>query len=770
MIEVDPRFKGSGQATRRRRRRRQVLRIVLPALGGLAVLGAVASLVMLVLGREGGDVVADGEEGFVQSEETADAQVEIASVAADIFLDIRGEPMIINLPETLGGGATRRVVLGSEVDPSRARVGTEVKLLEDLVLDSGSNVRLSLPSSSADLAAFQARRATALSPPAPVEPVEAEAALAVEGDLVTVDVGDGSWGDAVGESTGEVSYVETSIGNITTQVAAVRSTVRRALFTETILRGRDEADLSTLLDGLVSEGERMRLTRFLEEEAARLGLPAQALLVPEPGAIVALRTVSGRAEAAILQMSLYAPDRFLASLAQARPGRFEAAANPWDGIDILRRLSAEQRTIAERGDVRLKDALYSAALRLGLPSELVGELLVMLSRSQDLDRLAGGEDRFRILYAPDGGAETPAGQILFAALEGPDLDFKCYVLRPDDTTSPYGCYDANRPGGGGGLGSGFLIPVAGTKTSGFGPRFHPILEKNVNHDGVDWGAPTGTPVKATAGGRITVQGWGGGYGNVVYIRHAGGIESRYAHLHAFAEGLGEGSDVRAGQLIGYVGTTGRSTGPHLHFEIRVNGTPVDPLTFGGAASGAVEALVAQIIQVESAGDARAKNARSTATGLGQFINSTWLRMMRTYRPDLVESLSEAELLDLRFDPALSRAMVTNLARENESFLRARGHRVTPGRLYLAHFLGPAGADIALKADPEASVADVMGAQVVDANRFLDGRNVKWMTDWSDRKMARVTNGTVASRPAAPAPEPARVTAYKAAIDEVLAAL
>ncbi|MEM9435600.1 MAG: peptidoglycan DD-metalloendopeptidase family protein [Pseudomonadota bacterium] len=777
-IEVDPRFAGSGRDARKRRRKRQLTRLALPALGGVAVIGGVVALVTAFLGGSDGGVAGDDDAVFVQSEDTAETTVDLA-VSSDVFLDVRGDPMIIQLPERGAGAGERRIVLSTQIHDRRARVGTEIRVMEDLLLDARATVQLTLPSSSADLAAFQARRASALGlEEAANTGAFDDGGIAEEGNRVTVDDEDGSWGTIVGEGGEEVSYIETSIGNITTQVEATRSDRRQPLFDEKILRGRAGVPLMQLMvDAGVGEAELARLTTYLEGVAGRLSLPAEAFLTPAADSVIALRTIANRPQAAILQMSFYAPDRYLTSLAQARAGRFEPAADPWIGENLLRRVRAEQRTLSERGDVRLKDALYSAALRSGLPSELVGELLVMLSRSQDLDRITGRQDRFKVVYAPQGGASSPAGQILYAALEGPDLDFKCYVLRPDDSTSPFGCYDSNRRGGGagGGLGAGFVIPVVGTKTSGFGPRNHPILQRTVNHNGVDWAAPTGTPVKATAAGRVSVAGQGGGYGNVVYIEHNGGIESRYAHLDDFAPGIRAGVDVLAGELIGYVGTTGRSTGPHLHFEIHVNGTPVDPLALGGGgggASGAVEALVAQIIRVESAGDARAKNPLSTATGLGQFIESTWLRMMRTYRPDLVATLSRAELLELRFDPALSRAMVTNLARENESFLRARGHAITPGRLYLAHFLGPAGASTALAANPDATVLDVMGASVVNANPFLRGKTVQWMTNWSDRKMVNVTGGTVvaASQPSANAPLPAEVKAYKDAVDEVLAAL
>jgi murein DD-endopeptidase MepM/ murein hydrolase activator NlpD len=114
-------------------------------------------------------------------------------------------------------------------------------------------------------------------------------------------------------------------------------------------------------------------------------------------------------------------------------------------------------------------------------------------------------------------------------------------------------------------------------TSYFGMRYHPILRTWREHAGVDYGAPSGTPVSAIADGQITIAGWTGGYGRLVEIRHAGGLSSRYGHLSGFGPGVHEGARARQGQTIGYVGMTGLATGPHLHFEVRQNGTPVNPL-------------------------------------------------------------------------------------------------------------------------------------------------------------------------------------------------
>ncbi|TIM61659.1 MAG: M23 family metallopeptidase, partial [Mesorhizobium sp.] len=128
------------------------------------------------------------------------------------------------------------------------------------------------------------------------------------------------------------------------------------------------------------------------------------------------------------------------------------------------------------------------------------------------------------------------------------------------------------------------------------------------------------------------QGDGSGYGNLVKISHGDGSETRYAHMQKFADKAGVGAKVKAGDIIGYIGTTGLSTGPHLHFELYRNGQAIDPLgtvTAVATDASAVETLTERIVQVESGGKARAKNPLSSATGAGQFITKTWIRMMNT---------------------------------------------------------------------------------------------------------------------------------------------
>ncbi|MBU3993926.1 MAG: M23 family metallopeptidase [Alphaproteobacteria bacterium] len=123
-----------------------------------------------------------------------------------------------------------------------------------------------------------------------------------------------------------------------------------------------------------------------------------------------------------------------------------------------------------------------------------------------------------------------------------------------------------------------LVPVEGVKlTSEYGMRWHPVLGGRRKHDGVDLAAPTGTPVRATADGLVERADWFGGYGLFVALEHGGAIATRYGHMSRL--NVAAGQTVRKGDIIGYVGSTGRSTGPHLHYEVRIAGTPVNPMPY-----------------------------------------------------------------------------------------------------------------------------------------------------------------------------------------------
>jgi hypothetical protein len=159
-------------------------------------------------------------------------------------------------------------------------------------------------------------------------------------------------------------------------------------------------------------------------------------------------------------------------------------------------------------------------------------------------------------------------------------------------------------------------------------------------------------------------------------------------------------------------------------------------------------LIDSIIGVESGGNPNATNPNSSATGLGQFISSTWLDTIKATRPDLAQGKSDAELLALRNDPQLSREMTEAYANQNQAILTKNGLPVTPGSTYLAHFAGPGGAVKVLQADPNAPVESVLGADAVKANPFLRGMTVQGLQAWADRKMG---GRTAQATPAPPGP-------------------
>jgi Transglycosylase SLT domain len=162
-----------------------------------------------------------------------------------------------------------------------------------------------------------------------------------------------------------------------------------------------------------------------------------------------------------------------------------------------------------------------------------------------------------------------------------------------------------------------------------------------------------------------------------------------------------------------------------------------------ATGAAVDAIVEKIISVESNGDPNAKSKRSSALGLGQFLDETWLDLIRIYRPDLTRGRSEIESLELRREPSLAREITTRLVERNAAMLRRRGLPVTPGTVYLAHFAGVAGAVAVLSAPEEADAASVMATsdatgrtkreQLVKANRFLEHFTIADLKAWADRK-------------------------------------
>ncbi len=226
--------------------------------------------------------------------------------------------------------------------------------------------------------------------------------------------------------------------------------------------------------------------------------------------------------------------------------------------------------------VRLYQSVYETALRNQIPQPIIDELIRIYSYDVDFQRKVQPGDSFEVLYA--GEEETPnvdsRNDVLFAALTVGGEVKKFYRFQsPDDGLVDY--YDET-----GKSAKKFLVrkPVlAGIMRSGFGIRRHPILGYTKVHTGVDWAAPSGTPIYAAGNGVVEKAGWESGYGKFIMLRHNNGYETAYGHMSAYARGIDEGKRVRQGQVIGFVGSTGLSTGSHVHYEIRVNGRFVDPM-------------------------------------------------------------------------------------------------------------------------------------------------------------------------------------------------
>ena len=191
-----------------------------------------------------------------------------------------------------------------------------------------------------------------------------------------------------------------------------------------------------------------------------------------------------------------------------------------------------------------------------------------------------GRRQFEMFF--DGGSDDEAGELLFTSMTIDGQQRKFFRFRTPDDVVDY--YDEQ-----GNSAKKFLMrnPVKGGRfTSGFGDRRHPLLKYMRMHTGVDWAAPTGTPILAAGDGTVEQVGRQGGYGNYVRIRHANGYATAYGHMSRYADGVAPGVSVKQGQIIGYVGSTGMSTGPHCHFEVLVNNNFVNPMTVPGTARAA----------------------------------------------------------------------------------------------------------------------------------------------------------------------------------------
>lgn len=731
-------------------RRRKLWRRLLAGLAAIVMLSITVGFYLTADYWSFGD-----EDEELHAVEGVDDVPADASVYVPAIIDLAGDPMWITLaPDADATSKGHSIARPTDLD--QAGVSPQIEILSDVMLSASEKFMTTIPSTQEDFAFFQAQRQTApppsndlqddLQPPAgdlqndlqpSPAPNEAPAAMGT-------DDPEAGWGETI--DAGEAAlpaFQKTQIEN-NTSVATVTNEYQRFEATEdTFVKILNDRSLdSVALDA-----------HFSAEDARLAGEALKALFNREglgPGYVVAMRGFRPTRETttmSLMQVSIYAKNVFVGTLTRNAAGAFVSGVDPWVREDLFNYSGAPEEGTHKR-QYRLLDAIYSTAARNKVPTGVIGEAIMYLSRGQDLDAFASEDQRLVLIYSqtPRGKGETD-GRVLYVGVQGSEKSLECFVFQQSD--GQFACVTGDDQVRSLTVTNGMVTPVNGVMTSTFGPRKHPILGVVRIHKGVDWAAPVGTPIAAAFDGEITFQGDGGGYGNLVKIAHLNGRETRYAHMQKFAIASGVGTKVKAGDIIGYIGTTGLSTGPHLHFELYQNGEAIDPLgtvtaavaTYDSGNSGnsgdvAVETLTERIVHVESGGSARAKNPNSSATGAGQFITKTWIRMMNTYRPELARTLSTADLLALRYDATISREMVRNLAREGEAYLRARGHQITAGRLYLCHFLGMEGAHQVLSASGSAQLSAVLGSAVIQANPFLTGKTAGYVVDWAERKMGQ----------------------------------
>jgi murein DD-endopeptidase MepM/ murein hydrolase activator NlpD len=307
---------------------------------------------------------------------------------------------------------------------------------------------------------------------------------------------------------------------------------------------------------LVSFGPRGRANGLREGQRVRI------LLAP-----------NGDNQAVPLRVSIFNDQSHEASVALSDNGNYVAVEDPRD--TTFARLSDEDENDEGKG-IRLYQSIYETALKNSVPTTMIDSMIRTFSFDVDLQRRVRAGDAIDIFYAdePDHQGQQNQGDVLYASISIGGEPHRYYRFQTDDD-GIVDYYDES-----GKSAKKFLMRkpmTGGIFRSGFGARNHPLLGFTRMHTGVDWADDVGTPIFAAGNGTITYADWRGGYGRHIEIQHLNGYVTTYSHMSGFARGIEEGVKIRQGQVIGYIGTTGLSTGPHLHYEVKINGTFVDPM-------------------------------------------------------------------------------------------------------------------------------------------------------------------------------------------------
>ncbi len=303
----------------------------------------------------------------------------------------------------------------------------------------------------------------------------------------------------------------------------------------------------------------------VNDEEARTFLqhikPGRSLQLLRPGTTVQART----ADDGTLLALRYITDK-------GRLIGFDKQGADFKAIDQQLQLTPQQQM--KSGEIR--SSLFAAADAAGLSDNVATQLADVFGGDIDFHRDLRRGDKFTVVYEMfyHQGRPIKSGRLLAAEFVNQGKSYRAIWFQDAEGKGGYYTPDGKN------LRKEFLrSPLEFSRiSSGFAMRYHPILHEWRKHQGIDYAAPVGTHVKATADGTVEFVGWENGYGKVIMLRHQGGFSTRYAHLSSFAAGLHKGERVHQGDVIGHVGQTGWATGPHLHYEFRVNNQVRNPLT------------------------------------------------------------------------------------------------------------------------------------------------------------------------------------------------
>jgi len=293
------------------------------------------------------------------------------------------------------------------------------------------------------------------------------------------------------------------------------------------------------------------------------------------GAVLSVGLIVQGETARVIRLGVYDRAKHILTLALDDRGVIVQSPEPDPNPAIFTAFD-DTPMVAQRGPLpTVYDGVYQAAYSHGMSRSMTRQLIRLLAADVDLQSRLSASDQIDVFFSqPDeAGQMSDESELLHVAASFGNTTRSLYRFLQEDGTVDY--FDAE-----GRNARQFLIrkPLPnGVLRSGFGGRQHPILGVTRMHAGVDWAAPRGSPIIAAGNGVIDKSGWAGGYGRQTIIRHANGYATSYNHQSAIARGIKPGVSVRQGQVIGYVGNTGLSTGPHLHYEVIVNGRKVDPL-------------------------------------------------------------------------------------------------------------------------------------------------------------------------------------------------